>query len=197
MVRTKDFDPEQALDKAMKLFWRNGYERTSVSDLLETMGINRGSLYDTFGDKHTLFLSCLHKYERTYLAQAFHTLSLDTPVYPTLKLMFENVSELVHEDQANWGCLMVNTASELSLHDEGVAALVTAIFERLGRAFAQFLERGQQRGELPAELDTTALGRYFTASFSGIATMAKTNVSRDFLRDATYTVLSCLTQRPV
>jgi AcrR family transcriptional regulator len=62
MARPKEFDSDQALDKAMEPFWRQGYEATSIKDLVRHMGINRGSLYNTFGHKHRLFLACMDRY---------------------------------------------------------------------------------------------------------------------------------------
>lgn len=63
MPRIKEFRPEAALDAAVQLFWRRGYGATSMRDLLDGMGIGRGSFYDTFGDKHTLFLAALDRFE--------------------------------------------------------------------------------------------------------------------------------------
>lgn len=192
MVRTKEFDPAEALDKAIKLFWRNGYERTSVRDLVEAMGINRGSLYDTFGDKHSLFLNCLSKYSEVYVSQTLWVLSQNTPIYPTLKKLFDNVVDLVHEDQCNWGCLINNTANELSLHDKKVAELVSGIYNQFEQSFTRFLEYGKSNGELPAELDARSKGRFLTSSFVGLSTLAKTNVSSVLLKDVIQTTLSFL-----
>ncbi|MFC3800856.1 TetR/AcrR family transcriptional regulator [Cohnella sp. GCM10012308] len=189
MARSKAFEPSQALDKAMKLFWRNGYERTSVGDLIAAMGINRGSLYDTFGDKQALYEGCLNRYSEVYASRIVNTLSQPLPVYPTLRRLFDNVVDLVHEDRSNWGCLMANTASELSLHDDRAAELVKAHFLRLEQAFTAFLERGMASGELAADLDARAYGRTLTVSFTGLATLAKTQVPRDFLKDVVETAL--------
>ena len=68
MARHKAFNREEVLDRAIEVFWAHGYEATSIQELVDSMGINRGSLYDTFGDKHRLFLEALDRYE-----QAFHT----------------------------------------------------------------------------------------------------------------------------
>lgn len=64
MARTKAFEIDAVLDKAMRLFWTQGYEKTSMQDLVDNMGINRKSIYDTFGDKHTLFLKALARYDQ-------------------------------------------------------------------------------------------------------------------------------------
>ncbi|MBD3921965.1 TetR/AcrR family transcriptional regulator [Paenibacillus sp. PR3] len=184
MVRAKAFDPAVALDKAMHVFWKHGYEKTSVSDLLEALGINRGSMYDTFGDKHALFLACLRRYAQVYMSRAIDALSRPTPVIPTLRQLFRNVKDLVHEDRASWGCLMVNTANELGIHDAAVSEMVTNNFLQLEQAFAGFLEAGKARGEVRTETDTAATARYLVSAFAGVATMAKTDVTAPFIYDA-------------
>ncbi|MBW7475549.1 TetR/AcrR family transcriptional regulator [Paenibacillus oenotherae] len=184
MVRTKEFEPVDALEKAMKVFWKHGYEKTSVNDLLKEMGINRGSMYDTFGDKHSLFMACLSRYSEVYMSQVLWALSQNTPVYSTLMQLFHNVIDRLHEDQKSWGCLMVNTASELSLHDSLVAEVVTNNFLSLEQAFALFLEQGKIKNEVPPELDCRKTAQYLTSSFVGVATLAKTNLPPDFIRSA-------------
>ncbi|EFM08783.1 transcriptional regulator, TetR family [Paenibacillus curdlanolyticus YK9] len=192
MVRTKEFEPSAALEKALRLFWRKGYERTSINDLVLEMGINRGSIYDTFGDKHSLYLQCLARYSDTYISQTLGVLARQLPVIATLERLFSNVAELVHEDGCNWGCFMTNTSTELALHDAKVADLVTQNFERLEQAFAQFIEQGIHSGELRSDLDPQALGRYFTNAFSGLATLAKTNLPAPFFKDVVQSTLSIL-----
>ncbi|WP_173275060.1 TetR/AcrR family transcriptional regulator [Paenibacillus sp. NEAU-GSW1] len=189
MVRAKAFDPAAALDKALRVFWKHGYEKTSVSDLIEALGINRGSLYDTFGDKRSLFLACLSRYSDVYISRVIETLSQPTPVYSTLERLFHNVKDLVHEDRANWGCLMVNTANEMGIHDAIVNEAVTINFVRLEQAFAGFLEAGKARGEVRPETDTAASAKYLVSSFAGIATLAKTNLPASFVKDAVAVML--------
>lgn len=184
MVRAKAFDPAIALNKAMHVFWKHGYEKTSVGDLLDALGINRGSLYDTFGDKHALFLACLNRYTQSYMSHVIGALSQPTPVYSTLTQLFRNVKDRLHEDQTSWGCLMVNTANELGIHDAAVNELVTNNFLQLEQAFARFLEAGKARGEVRAETDTAACAKYLVSSFAGIATMAKTDLPASFVYDA-------------
>lgn len=136
-----------------------------------------------------MYADCLNRYAEVYASRIVDTLSRQLPVYPTLKLLFDNVVDLVHEDRSNWGCLMTNTASELSLHDDRAAELVKAHFLRLEQAFTGFLERGKETGELAADLDARAYGRTLTVSFTGLATLAKTQVPRDFLKDVIETTL--------
>jgi len=93
----------------MKLFWRNCYEHTSINDLVETMGINRGSMYDTFGDKHSLFLDCLFRYSEVYMSQIIWVLSQNTPVYPTLNRLFTVGSRFLRIIQAYMLLLSLRT----------------------------------------------------------------------------------------
>jgi len=191
-VRTKQFDPSAAIEKALRIFWKNGYERTSVNDLVEGMGINRGSLYDTFGDKYTLYLKCLNRYSEMYTLQVVDVLSRKLPVRETLEHIFSSLIDLLHEDGCNWGCFMTNTANELSLHDNRVAHLVSDNFERLEQAFTGFIKHGVDSGQLSPGLDPQKIGRYLTSSFAGIATLAKTQLPASFMKDAIQTALSVL-----
>ena len=184
MVRTKEFEPAEVLEKALKAFWKYGYEKTSISDLLKVMGINRGSMYDTFGDKHSLFLACLSRYSEVYMSQVLRMLSQNTPVYPTLMHLFHKVIDTVHEDQNTWGCMMVNSACELGLHDVAVMDVVTKNFLALEQAFTQFLEQGKNAGEVAPELDSRATAQFLTNAFVGVATLAKTNLPAEFMETA-------------
>lgn len=189
MVRAKAFDPAVAVDQALHVFWKHGYEKTSVSDLLEALGINRGSLYDTFGDKHALFLQCLNRYSDVYISRVVGALSQPTPVRPTLERLFHNVTDLLHEDQTSWGCFMVNTANELSIHDAAVNDAVTKNFLRLEQAFAGFLESGKARGEVKPETDPAAFAKYLVGFFAGVATLSKTNLPVSFIKDSVAVML--------
>ena len=109
MARTREFDREEALDRAMHVFWDKGYEATSLSDLLDAMGIARQSLYDTFGDKHALFLEALDRYETHRLGQLQSCLETAPSVTRAFRDMFEG---LVDESESvkRRGCMGVSAA---------------------------------------------------------------------------------------
>src|SRR5215208_4537603 len=93
MARHKEFDREEALQRAMEVFWSRGYEAASVGDLVKHMGINRQSLYDTFGDKHTLYLAALDRYREVEGRKLFELLERPGPVKRALRQLFGGVGE--------------------------------------------------------------------------------------------------------
>lgn len=120
MSRPVEFDTEKALDKALLLFWRKGYQATSLSDLLEAMDISRSSFYAAYGDKRSLFLLCLDRFlNRTerFLQKARQKMApLDA-----LQFFFEDHLERPARGKTNLGCMMVNTVLEMSNVDQDLS----------------------------------------------------------------------------
>src|ERR687894_1938309 len=108
MARHKEFNRDEALGRAMEVFWSRGYEAASVGELVEHMGINRQSLYDTFGDKHSLYLQALDRYEQVESRKLFEVLQRPASVKKAFKDLFNGVVEGSLCDQQHRGCLMNN-----------------------------------------------------------------------------------------
>ena len=89
MARSKEFNEEEALDKAMEIFWKQGYEKTSIQDLVDQMGIHRRSLYDTFGDKHSLFVQTLERYESLIASQIRKQITEEMTTVESIRKIFE------------------------------------------------------------------------------------------------------------
>lgn len=175
MARTKAFEIDEVLDKAMRLFWTQGYEKTSMQDLVDTMGINRKSIYDTFGDKHTLFLKTLKRYD-AFATGLFQTASdSETTLIGKLRAIFRSAA---FQDPASpKGCLMVNSATELAVIDPEVGAILKEMFARNQHQFATMLGQAQLRGELATNLDPDALASYLNNAFTGLRVMTKVQPS--------------------
>src|SRR5215207_4045492 len=122
MARHKEFDRDEALHKAMEVFWSRGYEAASVGELVEHMGINRQSLYDTFGDKHALFLQALDRYHEVESRKLLDLLERPGSVKRALRQLFTGVVEGSLCDGGRRGCLMGNAMSELAGRCEATAA---------------------------------------------------------------------------
>lgn len=171
MPRKKEFDTQAVIEKAMFVFWENGYEHTSMQDLVDAMGIHRRSIYDTFGDKHKLFLLTLKHYESLIGQSVQVNLKEEMSIQEKLKAMF---SVIVNEDNNRAGCLIVNTAAELSNIDPLVKEEVEALFERERQSLYQLLVKGQLHGEISAETDGEDLADYLHNALVGIRVLAKT-----------------------
>lgn len=172
MSRTKDFDPDAALVAAMELFWRKGYEATSVRDLVDHLGVARASLYSTFGSKHDLYLRALDHYTRS----ADGTLGWLTepgPVLPALRSGFRALAEdYAHAAEHN-GCLVTNTTVELVPADASCTQRVTAVYDQMERDLTIALLRARAAGELPPSADPRALARFLVTFLQGVKVLAK------------------------
>ena len=196
MARPREFDPDEALDKAMSVFWRQGYEATSVQDLVESMGINRGSLYETFGDKHSLFIASLKRYCDGHSERFLNELATaDDPVNS-----IRNFMEMLVDGACSgeWqGCFMVNTATELALEDREVAACLTARMEKNEAGIHQALAKAKKAGTLKSAHSPLALARHVMGLIIGLNVMLKVRPDRKVLQDMVNVGLEVLTSSPV
>ncbi len=168
----KQFDRDEVLERAMQLFWAEGYEATGMTRILEHVGIGRQSLYDTFGDKRGLFLETLAHYFRTRVGPVMAQLrEPGSPVGNIRKVvaMLENEAK-----QGRFhGCLVGNTAAEIASNDPEIAEKLGAYFRALEDAFHDTFVRAQEAGEVAAELDPRDLARVFLHTLQGVAVVSK------------------------
>ena len=120
MARPKQYDREQVLDQAMRVFWARGYEATSISDLVEALGINRFSLYESFGDKRGLFLAALERYGERVFARSLLELEGDELGLAAIERYFAGMIRWAQGPMVKQGCLLINTAAEQAGHDRTV-----------------------------------------------------------------------------
>jgi TetR/AcrR family transcriptional repressor of nem operon len=192
MGRHREFDAEEALEAAMQLFWQNGYQHTSVSDLLAAMGINRWSLYETFGDKPQLFIKALLLYRGRW--SAFIGQHLSQPGSPRAALMslIRAMGQQIVDDKLMRGCLIANSAFELAqLPPEG-AKIVLAGLKSLELALANAILRAQEAGEIAGGQDAHMLARFIIASVNGIRSAGRVEPQRRRLMELVEVALSVL-----
>lgn len=169
----KKFDVQQALGKAMRAFWSRGYEATSIQDLLEEMGINRGSMYDTFGDKRSLFVAALQKYDEEFRKARLAAISRKHSGKAGIRALFDGWIVTVLRDEALRGCFLTNTALELASHDPGIGALVARSQKEIEEFFRRHIMKGQAAGEIPAQHDPAALARTLLAMLMGLLVLGR------------------------
>ncbi len=196
MPRQKEFDRDVALDRAMGAFWAKGYAATSVEDLVTRMGIQRGSLYATFGDKRSLFLSALDRYQRVVTRELFEALEAPGSGLEAIRRFFRLRVERSLDRSRPAGCLVTNSAVELSRRDRGAATKVGRSLAGLEAAFLRTLERAAAQGELAATRDRRGLARFLTSSAQGLSVMAKAFPERAVLEDVVKVVLAALEADP-
>ena len=180
---SKQFDREDALDKAVQLFWEKGYEATSMQDLVDAMGINRASMYQTYGNKHALYQAGLERYAERILAHV--TELLDKPGTPlnNLRDFFVHVIEQSLEGKMQ-GCFINNSAVELGPHDAGLAQRIRDIWSQFEDLFATRLAQAVEQRELPSDSDTRELARVMNINLQGLMVKTKANSDKAELINA-------------
>jgi TetR/AcrR family transcriptional regulator, transcriptional repressor for nem operon len=191
LARTKAFDREEVLDRAMRVFWRKGYDATSIQDLIDAMGIGRQSLYDTFGDKQTLYLAALDRYGATAGARLLEPLRAGGLVKPALHQIFANVIEESIRGP-RWGCFITNAAVERAPCDPETAQRVAASFRDGDALLRRALEQGQAAGEIESHRDPCALAHYLANAIHGLRVTAKATTDRETLQEIAAVTLSVL-----
>jgi len=192
MARHKEFDVGQALDRAMDLFWSRGYEATSMKDLLDSMGICRQSLYDSFGDKHTLFLAALDRYGEQTARADLNELESPSASIETVRRFFDRTVKRLTSADSRRACLMLNSTMELARRDPQVARRVRANTLRMEKALANAIGNGIREGETRVARDPRALARHLTSTLYGLNIMAKEGAPRRTLQDVVEVALSTL-----
>ncbi len=179
--RPRSFDADAALDRALHVFWRKGYEGASLSDLTKAMRINRPSMYAAFGNKGELFRKAVERYDNgpaTYVRDA-----LERPTArAVVERLLEGAVDLVTDPRNPSGCLMVQAALASGKVGEAArrelagrrAAGVATIRRRFRRAIAE--------GDLPADADAAVLARFVATVMHGMAVEAASGASRKELR---------------
>lgn len=165
MARKKAFDPSERLETAKDLFWRKGYHATSMQDLVDAMKLHRGSIYDTYGNKHQLFLKSLKAYttqiSKEYKQAASGTASPRKAIEAVIQAA---VQRTFREGKA---CMSVKSSFELAPIDEEVSILLKKQIEGLIRMLEELLVEAQDAGEIKKEQDPALLARFIVSSFSG------------------------------
>ncbi|WP_425671194.1 TetR/AcrR family transcriptional regulator [Bacillus subtilis] len=190
MARSKEFDEKAVLRKAMEVFWEQGYEKTSMQDLVNHMGIHRRSIYDTFGDKRSLFLASLNHYEELVVNEMESIISRTSSIKQAIRDVFIFVLNSI--EQYPKGCLSVNAAIELSLLDKEIGRIVTKMFNRTEDMFNNLIKRGQTSGEISKEIDSDNISRFLHNNLVGIRVLIKTNYSKKELEGIITLALSVL-----
>ena len=189
MARRKEFDPDRALDKAMRLFWHSGYENTSLEQLTEEMGIARQSLYDTFGDKRSLYLRALTHY-RDQTNREMEKMLDETPsVEDGFRTLLYGLAGETRE-QHERGCLLLSANLQREPSDAVMRDFLRDNQARVEAIFGKAFERAQKEGELSTQEDPAALARFFVVTIQGMRAMARLASDRKALEQVAQVALA-------
>ena len=188
MARPREFDETKALAQARELFWRDGYEATSLAGLLDAMAISKSSFYETFGSKHALFLRALADYQDERASQIKTCLADGQSAWAAIEALFRGI---VACEQAK-GCMTCNEAIELGPSDPAVELQVGGALGDLETLLERTIVRGQREGSIGTALDPASLARLLAVSLSGLQVMIRARTDRARLEETVEIILKLL-----
>lgn len=181
MARPREFDREEALERAIEVFWAKGYASTSTDDLLTAMGIARQSLYNAFQDKRALYLEALERYQRTTIAGHLQRLNrAESPIAGIQALLLGLISN--NDDIRALGCMGVGAICEFGSTDPDIAALRSKVSPALHRRLAERLNEGQAAGEIDRSLDCATAASFIQMMMQSIQLAARGGIDVASLR---------------
>lgn len=189
----KRFDVDEVLTRAMQTFWSHGFEATSMQNLVDATGVNRASLYATYGDKRELFLASLRKYDGEVRRRMLADLAHAATAAQAIAGLFDKFIGQAREPHGNWGCFMVNSALELAAHDHEIAEMVNAAQDEIEAFFLAMIRKGQQSGEFNPQIDAGQAAHHALAAMLGLLVMIRSRPEEDYLCGVRDGVLNSLT----
>lgn len=181
MARPREFDETTVLNEATALFWKRGFEASSSRELAKCMGLTTASLYNAYGDKHTLYRRVLERYANDALGSCGDLLGGDKPPMDALEGFFFGLADGICADPDQKGCMVVNAGLETAPHDSEFKTIVAAVFRRLEHLFRDCVQRGQSAGTVTQAQSADDLARLLLATMLGMRVLARTRPERALL----------------
>jgi TetR/AcrR family transcriptional repressor of nem operon len=188
MARLREFDYEQVMDGALRLFWQSGYEATSLDGLLNEVGLSKSSFYGAFGSKHEMLLGCLDRYIETVLQANIDDLRRGPPREAIIR-SFEKILGFPPSGKA---CFLQVCAIELSGHDQLVRMRVRRGLELFEDAYRDAIVRGQKAGAFARDGDARVLSTYLIANLYGLQVLGRANIGLDARKKTLATIMRAL-----
>jgi TetR/AcrR family transcriptional repressor of nem operon len=179
MARPREFDETAALDAAVEHFWLRGYESTSVRELAAAMGITAASLYNAFGDKRALFKMALARYIETSIEG--RAIREHESTVHAIEVFFDDIVNFSLKDKDQKGCLLVNSALQLSDDDADLKRDLSDVFIEIETFFERAITKGQEQGEVSSGLPATDVARLLLGALLGIRVLARVRPNRALL----------------
>ena len=192
MPKTKQFDEAVVLQKARDVFWKKGYNGSSMDELVTATGLSRSSIYDTFGDKHGLYVKALEHYRQAQLAHFSKEIPASLSPRERFAWLFKNTMTGSINDRQRKGCFMLNTTTELANIDSSINRLVCNNMDTMEDLFLTWVKEGQASGNISKRFTAKALARYLFSSFNGLVTVGQTKPDKSTLEDIIKVSLSVL-----
>lgn len=178
MARPREFDPAEALQTTIELFWEKGYYDTSVDEVVRRTGVAKYGIYGTFGGKRELFLKALEQYGRDRHRDIQRPIRQPDASLPEVLDFFKQAVKLMTQESHRRGCLIANTGVELGARDPEIRKFVANFFKDLAKALRGCLERAVDKGELDASADIGSIATYLATEFRAALMLAASGHSR-------------------
>jgi TetR/AcrR family transcriptional repressor of nem operon len=182
--------PEERLNRAMDVFWERGFYDTSIDELVSRTGFHRAGVYGAFGSKRRLFEASLGRYRESVTATYFAPLEHPDAGLTDIETFFRGIHDGAVRQERRVGCLMVNTACEVSPHIRSVARIVSSFLDDLQTLLRRACNNARLRGEVRADVDVDQVGDYLVGSVLGLWTLARSPAPVTLLRHYVEGVLS-------
>lgn len=192
MARTKDFDEDEVLSKAMYLFWDKGYNGTSMQDLIDGLGISRSSLYSTYGDKYALFVKSLGHYRNTASENLRSIIAASPSARETVRRLLDYVVDQMTRDPQNKGCFLVNSTIELASHDEEINKMLCDNDQEMEELLRETVEKGQASGEINTHQDAATTARFIVNNIKGMRVSARSGADKNAFNEIVDTIMATL-----
>jgi TetR/AcrR family transcriptional regulator, transcriptional repressor for nem operon len=192
MALPREFDEVTALEAAIECFWRRGYEATSVRDLADKMGISGPSLYNTYGNKHTLFAQALEHYLNHSARALITRLENSLPPKQAIGCFIEEIIERSVNDRERRGCFLINSALEVAPHDRKLGAVIADRLTEIEAFFYRSIKAAQAKGAVPRDRVAKDLARLLLGVLLGIRVLARSKPERALLEGVARPALALL-----
>lgn len=169
----KTFDIDEATDKATEVFWKKGYEATSMADLIDAMGINKGSLYNAFGSKKALFDRALERYDQKNRAAFLAELRQISNPRAAVAALFDGLIEEARNDPSNLGCFVVNTAQDLPNQSPEATKMVQTSLDEIELFFRDRIDQGKADGQIAHKVETIATAQALLSMVVGMRLLSR------------------------
>jgi TetR/AcrR family transcriptional repressor of nem operon len=192
VARLREFDEDQALDAAMHLFWKRGYQAASLSDLLVATDLSKSSFYEAFGSKRDLLLRALRRYAESAMSEVLEPLSHRGAGRAEIEEVFARMKVHTLSREGTKGCLINNCITEVAPHEPDVLAVVQGARRQLEGALLRAVQTGQDEGTITRQESASAVARFLLHQFSGMSLAAKVRPGREYFTDVVRLALKAL-----
>lgn len=192
MPRVKLFDEEKVLEKAMNLFWKKGYYATSIQDLVDFLGINRASLYDTYGGKKKLFEKAFSHYRQSNTDAIQKYLNSQDDVRTGFKKLFVMAIQQSQSDKEHKGCFVVNTTIEFIPNEKDFTELISDNKKQFEQVFYEYLQFGVEQGQISKYKDIQAIATLLFTFYNGLKVITKVDFDVDIFSKSVDSLISVL-----